>query len=384
MNKVSKETIKDLLDLEDSVAISLYLPTHRFPTPIHVQEDRIRFKNLVRAAKERLEADGVDEGIARKLESDLEETIHDDDNFWQHTTEGLAVFCSPGGVRYFHLPMECEERVSTGEKFDIASLLLAVSCDSPYYLLALAVHRPVLYEGDAYGLKKVNIELPESPEAALGIDELFSNSQTSRVGGHGAGAKAHGQGDSRQAGQEERLKFFRMVDDALLSEGTVDSRLPFLLAGMDEDVSHFRELSRLNHILTRHLNGNHTEENPVDIHKRAWEVVRTEVGRKACLEEVEKLGNLLGTGRSSTDIADIAKAAHEGRVDSLLLSVFTITRDTVSDSDDEIMKLVFPDIPEKEQLGEISRAVFDTSGSVIGLLEGDLPDGKEVAAIYRY
>ena len=384
MNKVSKETIKDLLDLEDSVAISLYLPTHRFPTPIHVQEDRIRFKNLVRAAKERLEADGVDEGIARKLESDLEETIHDDDNFWQHTTEGLAVFCSPGGVRYFHLPMECEERVSTGEKFDIASLLLAVSCDNPYYLLALAVHRPVLYEGDAYGLKKVNIELPESPEVALGIDELFSNSQTSRVGGHGAGAKAHGQGDSRQAGQEERLKFFRMVDDALLSEGTVDSRLPFLLAGMDEDVSHFRELSRLSHILTPHLNGNHTEENPVDIHERAWEVVRTEVGRKACLEEVEKLGNLLGTGRSSTDIADIAKAAREGRVDSLLLSVFTNTRDTVSDSDEEIMKLVFPDIPEKEQLGEISRAVFDTSGSVIGLLEGDLPDGKEVAAIYRY
>ena len=71
-------------------------------------------------------------------------------------------------------------------------------------------------------------------------------------------------------------------------------------------------------------------------------------------------------------------------MDSLLLSVFTNTRDTVSDSDEEIMKLVFPDIPEKEQLGEISRAVFDTSGSVIGLLEGDLPDGKEVAAIYRY
>lgn len=370
MNKVSREAIKHLLELEDNVTLSIYLPTHRFPTSEHISEDRIRFKNLIRAGKEALEAEGVDDGIVGQIVSELDD-LYNSETFWQYTTEGLAVFCSAAGVRHFHLPIECDEHVSAGDHYDITPLLAVASCDTTYYLLALAVHHPVLYRGDMYGVERVTIDLPESPEEALRIDEL-------------PGVKSHGQGDSRQAGQEERLKFFRIIDEKIHTSGNVDGSLPLLLAGTDDEVSGYRESSELKSMLMVTLSGNYTETAVHEIHARAWLLVNQELCDKERASVIEKVRSLLGTGKASTETEAIAAAASAGRVDTLLVGILTETRDTVSDSEGPTTRLLFSDSYERDGVSSCGRTVFDQGGKVLGAFKDQLPDGASQAAIYRY
>ena len=48
MKKVDVSAIKNLIAYEGEPALTLYIPTHRYPTPPSIQEDQTRFKNLVR------------------------------------------------------------------------------------------------------------------------------------------------------------------------------------------------------------------------------------------------------------------------------------------------------------------------------------------------
>lgn len=383
MNKVNREAIKALLETEDNATISLYMPTHRFPTSEHISEDKIRLKNLVREAKEKLQEHGVNEGLIEQIATTIEEGYYEDESFWQQMTEGLALFASPATVQYFNLPMECEEHVSAGDRYDIAPLLAAMSCDQPYYLLALATHGPVLYAGDMYGIEQVHIELPESIETALNIDEMHANSKTDRASGY-VGAKAHGQGDSKQAGQEEQLKFFRKVDEKIRSSEEVDSNLTFLFAGTEDELSDYREITKLKHVIGSALSGNYTEIPAHEVHAKAWPLISEELCEGQTKDVLERLTEMLGTGKASAGADDIAAAAKEGKVDTLLLAMFAVTRDLIRASDEPVMKLVLPDAYENDAIAACARATFDQGGAVYALKGDEMPEGASVAALYRY
>jgi hypothetical protein len=390
MHTVTLESMTPLLRTDNEATVSLYFPTHRYPTADHIQEDKIRLKNLIRAGKEQLEARGVDADTVRKIGNRLDD-LYKDDKFWPHTTEGLAVFCSLKEFHCFQLPMECDERACAGGAYDINPLLAFLSYDQPYYLLALATHQPALYRGDMYGIQPVEIDLPESPEIALNIDEMFSNSQTVRAGGgHGPGSPgsgSHGQGDSRQAGTEERLEFFRIVDDKILASDQVDSEVPLLIAGSEGEVSEYRERSRHKHLLSRVLHGNYTRTvgvKPQDLQARAWRIIEEELGRKKRLAAIERFNEMKGAGRSSANLADIKETAQAGRIDTLLVGCLTITRDAVRDDASQVMKLIFPKGYETEGIDSCSRTVYDQGGKVTALLLEEMPEGAPVAALYRY
>lgn len=387
MNKVNREAISRLLETEDNATLSLYLPTHRFPTSEHIAEDKIRLKNLIRSGKEMLHQHGVDEGLVEQIVSEIEARCYDDESFWQQATEGLALFASPAGVHFFRLPIECDEYVDAGDRYDITPLLAVMSCDQPYYILALAAHNPLLYKGDMYGVERVAITLPTSAEEALGIDELFSNSRTARAGSFGAGnpgTKSHGQGDSRQAGQEERLKFFRIIDDRIQSDEHVDNDLPFLLAGTDDDISDFRALTKLRHVLDDHLGGSMPEISSNEIHLHAWPIVSDSLCGSERLEITEKLSTMLGTGKATAGAEDIASAATEGRIDTLLLGTLAVTRDSISSSEEPVMKLVLPEQYKDGNMAVCGRATYDQGGKIIALLQTAMPEGASIAALYRY
>lgn len=385
MNKVDKKAIEQLIETEDGVCVSLYMPTHKFPTPEHISEDKIRFKNLIKASKELLMREKADDELVARIVDNLEESVYEDSSFWPKVTEGTAVFCTPAGVRYFNLPAECDEYVSTGGSYDIAPLLALDYCNQSYYLLALATKHPVLYYGDMYGLEKIEIDLPESMMAALNIDELHSNSRTIRAGGYGpGGTKAHGQGDTRQAGQEERLKYFRLIDNMILTFKSLNKRLPILLAGTEDDVSAYKDISRNKKLLEKYVSGNNTELPAHDVHVHAWPIITEELCETDTLRELERVHELLGTGLASVEREAVSAAAKEGRVDSLLLGIFLKTMDSVSDSDEEVRKLSLSGEYTSSNIGTIARAVFDHGGKIVGVQGEIMPDGAKIAATYRY
>lgn len=385
MKKISNSAIHELTAASPSIAVSIYLPTHRYPTPPHMQEDQTRFKNLVNRASQEL-IDKGHESVADQLVDRLEEIVSEM-RFWQEMTEGLAMFADEERLEFYHLPVECDERICVGEQFDVTPLLVLLSYDQPYYVLGLATHQPKLWAGDMYGLEPIDIDFPDSPEDALNIDEMFSGSQTRR-GREGAGRLAeaigpHGQGDSNEAGREERLQYFRIIDRMICDSDQVDKKLPVLLAAPDSDAGDYKNLSALPKLLDEFLPGNYTAVQERELHELTWPLIEQTVCRPKAEAAAEKFEELAGPDKSSAKFSDIELAAQNGRVDSLLVGMFDVTADSISDSNRrDLLKLTFPSVYER--LSELARAVIDQGGRVVGLEARSMPKSTTVAALYRY
>ena len=89
MKQLSQAELEALMQRRDSVCVSIYAPMVKAGP--ETQQNAIRFKNLVRRAADTLEERGMTpKEVSRFLEpaSDL----IDDTPFWQHQSDGLAVF----------------------------------------------------------------------------------------------------------------------------------------------------------------------------------------------------------------------------------------------------------------------------------------------------
>jgi hypothetical protein len=387
MNKVTRSSIEVLARPQSGNVISIYLPTHRHPTPPHIQEDQTRYKNLTRKALEEWRSGNNDADMStvfEQIESNLENL-----DFWQQTTEGMAIFANPDTYEIYHLPIECEERVCIADAYDTTPLLITMAYNQPYYVLALAMHNTKLFKGDIYGLESVAIDFPASPEDALNIDEMFSNSNTIRnqnspSGANGAVA-SHGQGDSNRAGREERLQYFRIIDSMIATSKEVDSEMPIIIAGTDSEAGDYRHMSKLPNLVQSYVQGNHTTTTLQDLAVRAWPIVQSEIIAKRAVEAVDQLNEKVGLHQSSYDYKDMREAADIGRIKTLLVGITRKTTDTVSDAmQTAVPILTFAKQYEYEHVAELVKKVLAQGGTILGVGNELMPAKVPVAAIYRY
>lgn len=387
MNKVTRSSIEALARPQSGNVISIYLPTHRHPTPPHIQEDQTRYKNLIRESKEKW-LTGNNLAAMSSMFEQMERKL-DDLNFWQHTTESMAIFAGPDLFEIYNLPIECEERVCVADSYDITPLLIVAAYDQPYYLLALAMHNTKLFKGDTYGLEPVAIDFPTSPEDALNIDEMFSGSNTVRSqngpSGPGNAIAPHGQGDSNGAGREERLQYFRIIDAMIVDSKEVDHTMPVLIAGTDSEAGDYRNMSKLPALVHAYVQGNHTNSTFQDIAARAWPIIQSEVIGRRAAEAVDQLNEKVGIKKSSYDYKDMTEAANMGRIKTLLVGITRKTTDTVSDAVQTAVPIMtFAKQYEYEHIAELVKKVLAQGGNVLGVGNELLPAKVPVAAIYRY
>jgi hypothetical protein len=387
MQKVTQSSIEILARPQSGNVISIYLPTHRHPTPPHIQEDQTRYKNLIRKAKDKWMSDSNNRDLTYVFET-LESKLENLD-FWQDTTEGMAIFAGPELLEIYHLPMECEERVCVESSYDITPMLIVAASNQPYYLLDLAMHNTKLFQGDAYGLEPVNLEFPTSPEDALNIDEMFSGSNTVRSQNGPSGASnaiaPHGQGDSNGAGREERLQYFRIIDNTIANSNLIDLSLPVVIAGTDSEAGDYRHMSKLPGLIQTYIQGNHTNSTLQDLAALAWPIIQEEVISKRVNEAVNQFNEKAGIQKSSSDYKDMTEAANMGRIKTLLVGITRKTTDTVSDAvNTAVPILTFAKQNEYERVAELVKKVIAQGGTVLGVGNELLPAKVHVAAIYRY
>lgn len=386
MNKVTQSAIDSLLKQQNEKVVSVYLPTHRHPSPPNMQEDQTRFKNLIREAhdtwRQKYNNDNIADVVAQLLDK------IDDLDFWRQATEGMAVFFNTKDVTIHHLPIECEERICVADVYDITPILALVAYDQPYYVLALAMHNSRLFRGDMYGIESVDIAFPKSPEDALNIDEMFNNSNTVRSPQTGSSGindviSPHGQGDSSGAGREERLQYFRIIDDLLIHSSEIDTSLPILIAGTESEAGDFKALSKSHVILRSFIHGNYTAISPQEIHAAAWPIIRRELGDAETEQAIDHYQEGRGAHKSSQNIDDIFVAAEQGRVDTLMIDLIRSTRDSVSDSViTEVPKISFS--KNYDQIAKLAHRVWKRGGRVLGIAKVRMPERQHVTAIYRY
>jgi hypothetical protein len=97
MNLFTIDELTTLTTASNSTSISIYAPMERLG--IETKQNPIRLKNLVRQAEEKLLALGLGGQDAKELLQPIHEL--DTYHFWQHQSDGLAIFLSPSQFRYY-------------------------------------------------------------------------------------------------------------------------------------------------------------------------------------------------------------------------------------------------------------------------------------------
>ncbi len=381
MHKLSTEALGELLHQSSAPAVSIYLPTHRQATPPHKHEDQTRYKNRLRHVATILHSYDAPNSIIDSLLARLE-ALHTDQEFWQNRLDGLAVFASPKGLWVYDLPLDCEEYSAVDTHFHVAPLLALVQDNLPFLVLALNLQTPRLYQGDMYGLEPVTaLTLPHDLISALKIDEFSQRQQHYHVKAGGYATGQHGGGTVKDTGHEEKLRFLRLVDEALRR---FDDSKPLILAGATPVIADYRSISSYPHVLEGVIEGDIRDDELVARHEQAWTILSDEYIQQRHQAAVERLAALAGQARVTTEPAAILDAAETGRIDTLLVSVSTHTRDTVRDVVSRVKKIIFPAEQHRQFIDQTALLTWYQGGQVLDIEPRLIPVNAPLAAILRY
>ena len=178
MKAVTIAQLQRLLGAQKGPCVSLFMPTHRQPNGM--EEDLIRFKNLVGEAERKLNTT-VHPRAAKKLLKAFEPCL--DREFWRGNLDSLALFASPDLDDHFRMPIEVQERVVVADTFHVRPLIRFLQTSHRYFVLVLSKKNVRFLEGTREGL-----ELRQVPDLPASLEDALGPQQRERVlGNHPAG-----------------------------------------------------------------------------------------------------------------------------------------------------------------------------------------------------
>jgi hypothetical protein len=382
MDLLNRAELRALMAERSNHCVSLYMPTHR--TGPETQQDRIRFKNLLKQAEERLSTNGLRRADAERALEPAQRLL-DDDGFWAHRGDGLAVFLAPETFRAYRLPYPFSELVVVTERFHIKPLLGLLSGDGRFYILALSQKEVRLLQGTRHSVGEVDLtNVPKSLAEALGPVEHQKQLQFHTVG-RGSPAIFHGQGSAGDVSEHKKdlLLYFKQIDKGL-QELVCAERVPLVLAGVDYLLPIYREANTCAELLDDAIVGSPEALSAEELHARAWAIVepyfRREQERAAA-----QYSELCGTGRTAADLRAIVPAACQGRVDSLFVAV-GVQRWGRYEPETGVVELHDERAPGDEDLLDLAAVeTIARAGKVYAVESEQVPDtGSPAAAVFRY
>jgi len=376
MNSMNLITRSDILSLREKgtfPAISIFMPTHQVAHG--VGEDRVVFRNLLRAAEKGLSDVGVDAESIRALLNEARER-EGDGGFWRGQAPGLAFFISPDLFRIARLPAPPAPLCVVGQQFSITPILPMLSPQRRFLVLALNRNDTVLYDADHVGMRRIDVpgDLPRFQDFLETMDVerdlQFTTGQTGSGGGRSS--TFFGRGSGEENIRKHLPDYFRILDGRI-NQVILGTNLPLVLAGIDYVLPIYREISHYPRIVKGGVGINPADMTEPELWSMAWEVIEPLFQQKE-KDALEQLRSLAGTGRTSTAMAEIVKGAEAGRVQSLFVDL--ATRSTTMMPHDTI-----------EHEGLLNHAMLETiatGGEVIAVSPGEIYDNAGVAAIFRY
>ena len=364
----SRADVEALAAYRASPAVTIYLRTT--PLTQDTDVDRIELKNLLRSAVAELEAAGTPKRSIWPIEQAVGALVEDDD-FWAEQAHSLAIFATPDRVRTFRLPNRLTNHVEVADRFHIKPLLRSVTFPHNAYVLAIGMGAVRLIEVDA-DLPPFEVKVPGLPKDMASA--LGRRGHTERTGPGRTG---------EQTSEHALLtRYARAVDQALRPVLTGHER-PLIVAAAEPLASVYRSVSSYPHTASEVIAGSvdHTPDHELATAARGVldGLYAGEVARLAALFAQRE-----PQGRAVADVAQAARAATFGAVDTLIVDMDEVVAGTV---DDETGAVTFGAPGKAETYGvvdEIARRTLLAGGRVVSARRADVPGGGDLAAILRY
>lgn len=361
-----RERVARLLSHRGPASVSIYVPTD---PASNGDAERLEFKNLAAEAVQQLRDAGVRANEIAPLQEQMD-NLADDESFWRHLANSLAVFATPTSLVTFRLPNRLVSNVEVADRYFVKPLLRSVTFPQAGLVLALAQGsvRVVEIAADS-GVWEVDVsDMPTDVASSVGKSSIADRAPSGRLQG--------------SEGQKVRMsQYVRSVEQAMrpvLAGGNV----PLILAATEPLDSMYRSINSYPHLAPTTIPGNPESATNSQLAASARTVL-DEVNANE-LAEVRQLWEVrTGQQRTLTDVADVARAATNGSVDTVLVDIDEQLAGTV---DDDTGAVTFA--PESATnygvIDEIARRAWLNSGRVLAVRHEDIPGNQGVAAILRY
>lgn len=383
MNLPTKKDLKMLMEKHEDLCISIYMPAERAGR--ETRKNPIMFKNLVAQAEKQLKTSGLSsQEIDRQLKP--AQDLLQDSFFWQHQSDGLALFLSPERHSLYRVPYKFKKLTVVNQRFHIKPLLPLFSGDGRFYILALSQNQVRLLQGTHYSVSEVNLEgVPPNLSEALQYDNLEKHQQFHTETPHLTGKRSamfHGHGGKPDEVKENILRYFQILDKAL-HEFLKEEIAPLVLAGVEYLLPLFKEANTYPYLAEKGVRGNPEELDDKALHEKAWTVVQP-LFQEAQREALQQYKELVTKEKASSDLKAIVPAAYHRRVGILFVGV-GIQIWGVFNPDTNMVCIEKKATPANEDLLDLAAVQTLLHGGAVYAMEPEkLPNKTPVAAIFRY
>jgi len=387
MDILKQKDLQALIETSGEWFLSIYMPTHRVGR--EQQQDPIRFKNLVSKAKEKLLEYDLNRPEVQELMRPAESLLADGD-FWQHQSDGLAVFLSPGFSQIYRLPSAFDELVSIGKNFHVKPLLPLLSQNGQFYILALSMNEIRLFLGTRDTIDKVELgEIPTNMQEALAMDDPEKHvdfhtgvGSTGREGKRQAVFHGHG---SKQADEKTNiLRYFQHIDRGL-NDLLEEKDIPMILAGVEYLLPIYHKANTYTGLLEKGLEGNPEDLDEKTLHERAWNLIEP-IFKASQEKNLEQFKQLHGQKNelASADLKTVVKAANFGQVETLFVPFGVQHWGRYDAQQNKVILEKKPTLENEDLLDFAAMHTLFNSGKVYAIQPDKLPGDGELAAILRY
>lgn len=290
-----KEKLQALATETGAPCVTISLNTHR--THPENAQDRIRLKNLLQEAEERV----IKDFGKRPAESLLEKlAVVESEIDINYNLESLHIYLSNNTKEIIKSTWPTnEDAVRIADTFDTRSLIKAYNRSEDYAILLLSQGGVALYtatdDGITGEIKNDDFPFTENPHANTNADRTS---------------------DAKYLDDLVR-EFFNTVDKAVVKFFN-DTHLPILIICTEDNYSRFIKMADKPSIYLGYAPINYNSTETHNLAKQGWEVVKTlqQERRTAAISEMKEA---VGAGTVLTDLQEIFQAAKEGRGDLLMV-----------------------------------------------------------------
>lgn len=379
----SRDDLRAIMDREPCLCISMYLPTAK--TGREARENPIRFKNVLRKTQRQLLDMGIRTTDVDKVLAPAERLLQDD-LFWLHQGNSLAVLVANDFFRYYHLPTSIDELVVITNRFHVKPLLSLLAEDRSIYILSLSQKEVRLWHATRRSLFEIELEgAPLSIAEVLRYDDKEKQAQYHTAAPVRQGEQfgmSHGHGVGVDDQKTDVSRFLNRVD-AVVRKAVGDSGPPMVLATVEYLFPLYKSANAYANLVSAWVSGNPEGVPPEELRDRAWSIVEP-VLQEARRNAHDLYWELVGTGKTSKEIADIVPAAHQGRISDLFISKEVHVWGTY-DPDTGSVSIHESPMPGDQDLLDLSAVqTLLNNGEVYAVADVEVPERTVAAAILRY
>jgi len=363
--------------------VSLFQPTHR-SHPDNTQ-DPIRFRNQLKTLELSLR-EMCPAGAAAQILEPFE-ALAQDEKFWAHTLDGLAVFGAEGMFEVFRTQRPVPALAIVADTFHTKPLRRLLQTADSYQVLALNRASVRLMEGNRDALDEIDLSpgVPSTITDALG-DELTDPHMTiAATGGAGPGAvpMRHVSGGKSDEVDKDTERYFRAVDRAVHEHHSRPSGLPLILVALPEYHALFRKVSSNPLLAETGIMINPEALSNKELCERAW-AVNDPVYRARLASLRDAFAAAQAHGSGSQDLAEIAQAGLAGRVDTLLVEANRQVPGVLDAATGRIRLAELDDPKVDDLLDDVAELVESQGGTVLVVPAAEMPVTTGVAALFRF